>query len=92
MGREWPSAEAWERYHLTEGFLVGKALEDAQVQHSDAMPDNPNETIEDVINTMSAKQQDVLHYLVSEALASVASHSDTTNTNDDPAIHGDLNP
>ena len=73
-------------------FLVGKALEDAQMQHSDAMPDNPNETIEDVINTMSAKQQDVLHYLVSEALASVASHSDTTNTNDDPAIHGDLNP
>jgi hypothetical protein len=73
-------------------FLVGQALENAQVQHSDNMPDNPNETIEDVINTMTPKQQDVLHYLVSEALASVASHSDTTNTNDDPAIHGDLNP
>ena len=42
------------------------------------------ETIEDVINTMSAKQQDVLHYLVSEALASVASHFRyATNTNDE---------
>lgn len=72
-------------------FMVGEALSGAEAVHADTMPDNPNETIEDIYNSMTEKQKTVLHYMLGEALQDAAAHSDT-ETNDDTAVHGNLNP
>lgn len=75
-------------------YMIGKALEDGNVEHSDidiVIPEDEttlahsdenndsasNETVEDVFNTLSEKQKDVVYFMIGKALEDAGiEHSD----------------
>lgn len=70
--------------------LIGQALEDAGVQHSDEdyddeyieHADDGEETIQDVFNTLNEKQKQVVYFMIGQALEDAGVNTDSEGGND----------
>lgn len=71
--------------------MIGQALEDAGVQHSDddydddeyiEHADDGEETVQDVFNTLNEKQKQVVYFMIGQALEDAGVNTDSEGGND----------